>query len=81
MVPTGQHPPDSGVLGRGAAERQQRTQPGPRRHARPLRVPAKRIRVTLNGVECKGGPLPRQREGYQNTSCFLAWAESWLRPR
>jgi hypothetical protein len=44
-------------------------------------IPAKRIRVTLNGVECKGEPLPRQREGFQNTSCFLAWAESWMRPR
>ena len=44
-------------------------------------VPAKRVRVTVNGVDCKGGPLPRQREGYENSSCFLAWAESWVRPR
>jgi hypothetical protein len=43
-------------------------------------IPAKRIRVTLNGVECKGGPLPRQREGWEASSCFLAWAESWVRP-
>jgi len=44
-------------------------------------IPAKRVRVTLNGVECKGGPLPRQREGWENSSCFLAWAESWVRPK
>lgn len=44
-------------------------------------VPAKRIRVTLNGVDVKGQPLPRQREGWENTSCFLAWAETWVRPK
>jgi hypothetical protein len=43
--------------------------------------PAKRVRVTLNGQEAKGGPLPRQREGWESTSCFLAWAETWVRPK
>ena len=43
-------------------------------------VPAKRIRVTLNNTEVKGGPVPREREGRATTSCFLAWAETWVRP-
>lgn len=46
-----------------------------------LYVPARRIRVTLNGAEVMGQPLPRQREGWDNSSCFLAWAETWVRPK
>lgn len=44
-------------------------------------VPAQRIRVTLNGEEATGGPIPREREGRPTTSCFLAWAETWVRPK
>ncbi len=44
-------------------------------------VPAQGIRVTLNGVEAKGAPLSRERDGYPHTSCFLALNESWTRAR
>lgn len=44
-------------------------------------VPAQKIRVTLNGVEAKGGPLARERDGYESSSCFLALNESWTRVR
>ena len=44
-------------------------------------VPAKQVRVTLNGRQAKGSPLAREREGYQSTSCFLALAESWVKVR
>ena len=38
-------------------------------------------RVTLNGKEAKGAPLPRERDGYEHTTCFLALNESWTRVR
>ena len=44
-------------------------------------IPARRTRVTVNGVEAKGGPIPRDREGRPSSSCFLALAESWVRPK
>lgn len=44
-------------------------------------IPAQRIRVTLNGKEVKGGPVMRKRGDWDNTSCFLAWAETWVRPK
>jgi hypothetical protein len=44
-------------------------------------VPAQRIRVTLNGVEARGAPLTRERDGYPHTTCFLALNESWTRVR
>ncbi len=44
-------------------------------------IPAKRVRVTLNGKEAKGVPLPRDRDGYPHTTCFLALNESWTRVR
>jgi hypothetical protein len=44
-------------------------------------IPAREVRVTLNGVQAKGSPLPRERDGYQWTTCFLAVAESWVRVR
>lgn len=44
-------------------------------------VPARRVRVTLNGREALGLPAVRQRDGYAMTTCFLALAESWVRVR
>lgn len=44
-------------------------------------VPARKTQVSLNGVLAKGQPLPRERDGRQTTSCFLAWAETWVRPK
>ena len=44
-------------------------------------IPAKGIRVTLNGVEARGGPIDRERDGYPHTSCFLALNEAWTRVR
>ncbi len=44
-------------------------------------VPAQGTRVTLNGAQAKGGPIRRERDGYEHTSCFLALNESWTRVR
>lgn len=44
-------------------------------------VPAQHTRVTLNGLEAKGGPIRRERDGYEHTTCFLALNESWTRVR
>jgi hypothetical protein len=44
-------------------------------------IPARDTRVTLNGKETAHKPIPRKREGWDNSSAFLAWAESWVRPK
>ncbi len=42
-------------------------------------VPARQVRVTLNGKEAKGVALERERDGRPSSTCFLALAESWQR--
>lgn len=44
-------------------------------------IPAQKTRVTLNGKETAHQPIPRKRGDWDNTSAFLAWAESWVRPK
>jgi hypothetical protein len=44
-------------------------------------VPARSTRVTLNGVESKSQPIPRERDGYEHSTSFLALNESWTRVR
>jgi hypothetical protein len=44
-------------------------------------IPARKTRVTLNGKETAHQPIPRKRENWDNSSAFLAWAESWVRPK
>jgi hypothetical protein len=44
-------------------------------------VPAAAARVTHNGVEAKGKPWPRDREGRPFSTCALAFSESWTEKR
>ncbi len=44
-------------------------------------IPARGARVTLNGVQAKGSPWPREREGRPFSTCALAFAESWTETR
>lgn len=45
-------------------------------------IPARRIRVTLNGVDVKGQPVPSPNPAWSGApSAMLAWAESWVRPK
>jgi hypothetical protein len=44
-------------------------------------VPALGARLTRNGVEAKGRPWPRDREGRASSTCVLGLCESWTEPR
>ena len=44
-------------------------------------VPALGARLTRNGIEAKGRPWPRDREGYPTSTCVLGLCESWTQPR
>jgi hypothetical protein len=46
-----------------------------------LLVPALGARLTRNGVEAKGRPWPREREGRPFSTCALAFSESWTEAR
>ena len=46
-----------------------------------LLVPALGARLTRNGVEAKGQPWPRVREGRPFSTCALAFSESWTEAR
>ena len=43
-------------------------------------VPARRARLTINGVAAKGRPFPKEQEGATSSSCSLALSETWVRP-
>ncbi|MGI9425412.1 MAG: hypothetical protein ACR2PA_19635 [Hyphomicrobiaceae bacterium] len=40
-------------------------------------IPAMSARLTVNGVQAKGLPWPREREGRPFSTCALAFSESW----
>jgi len=40
-------------------------------------VPAFGARLTRNGIEAKGRPWPRDREGHPTSTCVLGLCESW----
>jgi hypothetical protein len=40
-------------------------------------VPARGARLTRNGIEAKGQPWPREREGRTSSTCVLGLCESW----
>jgi hypothetical protein len=40
-------------------------------------IPAGGARLTKNGIEAKGRPWPRQREGRSSSTCVLGLCESW----
>jgi hypothetical protein len=44
-------------------------------------VPALGARLTRNGVEAKGRPWPRDREGRPSSTCVLGLCESWTEAR
>jgi hypothetical protein len=44
-------------------------------------VPALSARLSRNGVDAKGTPWPRQREGRPFSTCALAFSESWTEQR
>jgi hypothetical protein len=44
-------------------------------------VPALGARLTRNGVEAKGRPWLRDREGRPSSTCVLGLCESWTEPR
>lgn len=44
-------------------------------------IPALGARLTRNGVEAKGKPWPREREGKPFSTCALAFSESWTEAR
>jgi hypothetical protein len=44
-------------------------------------VPALGARLTRNGVEAKGRPWPRDREGRASSTCVLGLCESWTEAR
>jgi hypothetical protein len=43
-------------------------------------IPALGTQVTRNGVQAKGTPFPRMREGRPFSNCALAFCESWTEP-
>jgi hypothetical protein len=44
-------------------------------------IPALGARLTRNGVEAKGRPWPRDREGRPSSTCVLGLCESWTEAR
>ncbi len=40
-------------------------------------IPAMGVRLVRNGVQAKGSPWPRDREGRPFSTCALAFSESW----
>jgi hypothetical protein len=44
-------------------------------------IPALSARLTIDGVEAKGQPWKREREGQPFSTCALAFSESWTEPR
>ena len=46
-----------------------------------LLIPSLGARLTRNGVEAKGRPWPRDREGRPFSTCALAFSESWTKAR
>lgn len=62
------------------------TQPDAQPNPRPygvctILIPAAAARLTRNGVEAKGQPWPREREGRPFSTCALAFSESWTEKR
>jgi hypothetical protein len=46
-----------------------------------LLIPALGARLTVDGVQAVGKPLPMQREGRPFSTCALAFSESWTEAR
>jgi hypothetical protein len=46
-----------------------------------LLIPALGARLTVDGMQAAGKPLPLEREGRPFSTCALAFSESWTEPR
>ena len=62
------------------------TQPNAQPNPRPygvctVLIPALAARLTRNGVQAKGQPWKREREGRPFSTCCLAFSESWTEAR
>lgn len=55
--------------------------PGRRYGVCTVLIPAAGARLALDGVEAKGRPWPREREGRPFSTCALAFNESWTEER
>ena len=44
-------------------------------------VPAAGARLTINGQQAPGQPVPQQRNGTPSSTCCLAFSETWVSPR
>jgi hypothetical protein len=44
-------------------------------------IPALGARLTHNGIEARGRPWPREREGRPSSTCVLGLCESWTQAR
>jgi len=47
----------------------------------PVLVPALGARLTVDGVQARGLPWKREREGRPFSTCALAFSESWTEAR
>jgi hypothetical protein len=45
-----------------------------------LYIPARRVRLAINGALEQATPKARIRDGRPTTSAALSWAETWIRP-
>jgi len=45
-----------------------------------LYIPARTVRLAINGAVAEGKPRPNLRDGRENSSAGLAWSETWVRP-
>ena len=44
-------------------------------------IPAKGAEVVINGKAASGRPFPRETFGHMDSTCGLAWGETWVRAR
>ena len=44
-------------------------------------LPARQAQLTLNGHAAQGNPSVGEMIGYKNSTCCVAWSETWLIPR
>jgi hypothetical protein len=44
-------------------------------------VPARAAQLMLNGRAANGRPFRLDRRGHEDSTCALAWSETWFRPR
>jgi hypothetical protein len=43
-------------------------------------IPARQASIVINGKVSQGRPFPSERDGFEMSTCCLAWSETWLKP-